>query len=77
MKKGTKTAGQRSRQQRRRAIDTVRSEYDFSGGVTGKYAKRVTEGTNLVLLDPDVAAQFPSARAVNNALRDYLKIRLR
>ena len=54
---------------------TMRPEYDFSRGVRGKYAKRFEEGTNLVLLDPDVASEFPSAAAVNKALREVLKSR--
>ena len=52
--------------------DDLRREYDFSelkGGVRGKYAERYRQGTNLVLLDPDVAAAFPDAKAVNDALR--------
>jgi hypothetical protein len=52
--------------------DDLRPEYDFAqleGGVRGKYAERYREGTNLVLLDPDVAAAFPDAKAVNDALR--------
>jgi hypothetical protein len=52
--------------------DELRPEYDFSqlkGRVRGKYAERYREGTNLVLLDPDVAAAFPDAKAVNEALR--------
>ena len=52
--------------------DDLRSEYDFSrmkGGVRGKYVERYREGANLVLLDPDVAAAFPDAKAVNEALR--------
>ena len=44
-------------------------EYDFSKGVRGKYAKRYAEGTNVVVLAPDVAAFFPDAEAVNAALR--------
>jgi hypothetical protein len=44
-------------------------EYDFRGGVRGKYAARYAEGSNVVVLDPDVAAVFPDARAVNEALR--------
>jgi hypothetical protein len=50
----------------------MRPEYDFSqlkGRVRGKYVERYREGTNLVLLDPDVAAAFPDAKAVNDALR--------
>ena len=52
--------------------DEMRAEYDFSqlkGRVRGKYVERYREGTNLVLLDPDVAAAFPDAKAVNEALR--------
>jgi len=45
--------------------DTMRPEYDFRGGVRGKYAK----GTNVVVLDPDVAAKFPDSASVNRALR--------
>ena len=47
----------------------MRPEYDFSGGVRGKYAQRYAEGTNVVVLDPDVAAVFRTAEAVNRALR--------
>ena len=50
----------------------MRPEYDFSGGVRGKYAARYREGTNIVLLDPAVAAVFPNSAAVNRALRALL-----
>ena len=56
--------------------DDLRPEYDFSqmkGGVRGKYVERYREGTNLVLLDPDIAAAFPDAKAVNDALRSLLE----
>ncbi len=56
--------------------DDLRPEYDFSqmkGGVRGKYVARYREGVNLVLLDPDVAAAFPDAKAVNDALRLLLQ----
>ena len=49
-------------------------EYDFSKGVRGKYAKRYAKGTNVVVLDPDVAKVFPSAEAVNDALRTLAEI---
>jgi hypothetical protein len=52
----------------------MREDYDFSSGVRGKYAARYAEGTNLVLLDPDVAKVFPNSEAVNNALRALVKI---
>ena len=51
----------------------LQDEYDFSGGVRGKYAERYARGTNVVLLDPDVAAAFPNERAVNDALREQMK----
>ncbi len=57
--------------------DELRPEYDFSqlvGGVRGKYVERYRAGTNLVLLDPDVAQAFPSEDAVNEALRLLMQI---
>jgi len=54
--------------------DQMRSEYDFSGGVRGKYADRYRKGTNVVLLDPEVAAAFPDSSSVNDALRALLAI---
>ncbi len=57
--------------------DELRPEYDFSqlqGGVRGKYAERYQAGTNLVLLDPDVAQAFPTSEAVNEALRLLIQI---
>jgi hypothetical protein len=49
-------------------------EYDFSKGVRGKYAKRYRQGTNLVVLAPDVAESFPDSESVNEALRAILKV---
>lgn len=52
--------------------DELRPEYDFAqmqGGIRGKYVERYRTGTNLVLLDPDVAQAFPNDEAVNAALR--------
>lgn len=57
--------------------DELRSEYDFAqiqGGVRGKYVERYRTGTNLVLLDPDVAQVFPNAAAVNEALRLLIQV---
>jgi hypothetical protein len=57
--------------------DDLRPEYDLSklkGGVRGKYAKRFQEGTNLVLLSPDVARHFPDEQSVNAALRSLVAI---
>ena len=49
-------------------------EYDFRGGVRGKYAARYAEGTNVVVLDPEVAAVFPDAIAGNDSLRALAEI---
>jgi len=56
------------------AEDPMQQEYDFSGGVRGKYAARYAEGSNVVVLDPDVAEVFPDAASVNEALRALAKI---
>lgn len=55
----------------------VREEYDFRAGVRGKYAARFAEGSNVVVLDPDVAAEFKTPRAVNDALRAEIEKRRR
>lgn len=52
----------------------MRDHYDFSGGERGKYAQRYAEGTNVVLLSPDIAPYFPDSEAVNSALRSLVKI---
>ena len=49
-------------------------EYDFSKGVRGKYAKRYAQGTNVVVIEPDVAQYFPDHATVNEALRSLLPI---
>ncbi|RCK76992.1 MAG: hypothetical protein ANABAC_3417 [Anaerolineae bacterium] len=58
--------------------DELRPEYDlhelFKGGVRGKYVSRYRAGTNLVLLDPDVAKAFPDEAAVNEALRLVIQL---
>jgi len=58
--------------------DDLRPEYDLrkllKGGVRGKYAERYRAGTNLVLLDPDVAKAFPNEAAVNDALRLVIQL---
>lgn len=53
--------------------DDMRPEYDLRGGVRGKYYKQYMEGTNIVLLDPDVAAVFGDSESVNQALRVLIK----
>jgi hypothetical protein len=49
-------------------------EYDFSGGIRGKYAKPYEDGTNVVVIDPDVAEYFPDHDSVNNALSGLSEI---
>jgi len=59
----------------KRHKDQLREEYSvelIKSGVRGKHAKRFGEGTNLVLIEPDLHKIFPDADAVNRALRDYL-----
>ncbi len=54
--------------------DTLRDEYPENlvrSGVRGKYAKSHREGTNLVLIDPDLRELYPTSEAVNRALRDH------
>jgi hypothetical protein len=54
--------------------DTMRPEYDFSNAVRGVTAARYAQGTNVVLLEPDVAQLFPDSRAVNEALRTLARL---
>ena len=49
-------------------------EYDFRRGVRGKYAKRYAEGTNVIVIDPDVAEYFPDHDSVNQSLRGLVAI---
>jgi hypothetical protein len=48
-------------------------EYDFSEGVRGKYAKKYAKGSNVVVLDPDVAKLFSTSKIVNRSLRGLAK----
>lgn len=52
----------------------IRKEYDFSKGVRGKYAKRYAEGTNIIVLDPELAEIFPDSKSVNEALKYLVKL---
>jgi len=57
--------------------DELRAEYvreDLGEGIRGKYYQRYQEGTNLILLDPDVAAAFPTSESVNQALRSLIEV---
>ncbi len=49
-------------------------EYDFSKGIRGKYAKKYAEGTNVIVIDPDVVQYFPDHDSVNEALRSLVPI---
>ena len=49
-------------------------EYDFSNGIRGKYVSRFNKGSNIIVLDPDVAEIFTSSESVNNALRGIADI---
>ncbi len=49
-------------------------EYDFSKGVRGKYSVRYREGTNVIVLDPDLVERFPDSKAVNRALRSLVEL---
>jgi hypothetical protein len=54
--------------------DDLRPEYDFRHGIRGKYLERYRQGTNVVLLDPDVAAVFKDRASVNDALRALVAV---
>jgi len=58
----------------KRDTTEMQPECDFSGGERGRYAKRFQEGTNLVLLAPDVAEAFPDTESVNAALRLFVRV---
>ena len=47
-------------------------EYDFKGGVQGKYAARYAKGSNVIVLSPDVAKVFPDSTSANRALRAFV-----
>lgn len=58
--------------------DELRPDYDpelLRQGIRGKYAQRFREGTNIVVLDPDIAMAFPDSASVNAALRALLEVR--
>ncbi len=63
-----------SRRRRSEEKDTLRPEYDFSKGVRGKHATKYAEGTNVVVLEPDVARDFRTAKEVNETLRAVSKM---
>ena len=70
----------KKKSERRELQDELRGEYDLSklkGGVRGKYIGRYREGTNLVLLSPDVAEYFPDEQSVNKALSALIPTKAR
>ncbi len=62
---------------KKRSDPDMADEYDFSGGIRGKYARRFAGGSNVVVLSPDVASSFPDSQSVNEALRLLMKIAAR
>jgi len=62
------------KQVKKRKADDLRPEYDFAAGVRGRHYRAYRAGTNVVVLEPDVAEAFPNASAVNRALRALLDI---
>lgn len=74
---GRAPAGAKRARPGRVGPDDILPEYDFTGARPNPYAARYARGTNLVLLDPDVAAVFPDAVAVNDALRALVGIAAR
>lgn len=78
MKKDASDASTAHDDERPEDADDLRPEYDpelIRRGVRGRYAARYAEGTNVVVLDPDIAAAFPTREAVNAALRALLSAR--
>ena len=62
-------------QENKESVDRdMRPEYDIHGGVRGKYYERYQKGTNVVLLEPDVAAVFRDSESVNRALRVLIDV---
>ena len=61
----------------KRRTQEMREEYDFSGGVRGKYVDRYRRGVNVALIDPELAEAFPDSKSVNDALRALVAIATR
>jgi len=71
-KRSEESENNMKRASRKRTADDLRPEYDISqlkGGVRGKYYRKATAGTNLVLIEPELASVFPDTESVNRALR--------
>ena len=65
---------QKGRYMNQNATDDMRTEYDFSDAVQGKHHKAYQEGTNVILLEPDIARVFRDSASVNRALRLLIEI---
>ena len=60
---------------RKKSTAEMRTEYDFSSGVRGKYSKRYSHSNNLVVIARDVAEYFGDSQAVNEALRTLMRLK--
>lgn len=69
-----KTSAKSARRPRTAASDEIRPEYDWSEAVRNPYASRYAAGSNIVVLEPDVAALFPNSASVNEALRSLASV---
>jgi hypothetical protein len=58
---------------RRSEERSMKSNYDFSQAIRGKYTRRYAQGANVVILEPDVAKVFPTSKAVNSSLRKIIR----
>lgn len=59
---------------KRDSVRDIRKEYDFSNGIRGKYVELYAKGSNIVILEPEIAKEFPDSKSVNEALRSVLSI---
>ena len=74
MKKTSAKPPRRVPRAARRDVDEIPTEIDFSQAVRNPYAARYAEGSNIVVLEPDVAALFPNSASVNEALRSLARV---
>ncbi len=62
-----------SKPEKKRSAEEMLPEYDFRGGTRGRYAERYAEGSNVVVIAPDLTETFPTSGAVNEALRTLVE----
>jgi hypothetical protein len=74
MPRGERNEPMKKARSRKETKVEIRAEYDFSGGVRGKYARAMAKGSNLILLDPELAKAFPDSASVNEALHQLLAV---